>query len=66
MGRGSGLSLVTHERGLAANVFRSGTGVSAVLNFMWLPNYPVWGLIIIALDMTVIWALSVHGREFTR
>ena len=40
--------------------------LSAVLNFMWLPYYPVWGLIIIALDMTVIWALSVHGREFTR
>ena len=40
--------------------------LSAVLNFMWLPYYPVWGLIIIALDVMVIWALSVHGREFTR
>ena len=35
-------------------------------NFMWLPNYPVWGLIIIAIDVLVIWALSVHGRDFTR
>src|SRR6478672_1366105 len=40
--------------------------LSAVLNFMWLPYYPVWGLIIIALDVMVIWALSVHGREFAR
>ena len=40
--------------------------LSAVLNFMWLPYYPVWGLIIIALDVLVIWALSVHGRDFAR
>ena len=40
--------------------------VSAVLNFMWLPHYPIWSLIIIALDVLVIWALSVHGRDFTR
>lgn len=31
--------------------------VSAVLNFMWLPYYPVWSLLIIALDVFVIWAL---------
>ena len=40
--------------------------VSAVLNFMWLPHYPIWSLIIIALDVLVIWALSVHGRDVTR
>jgi len=40
--------------------------LSAVLNFMWLPYYPVWALIIIALDVMVIWALSVHGRDVTR
>jgi len=39
--------------------------LSAVLNFIWLPYYPIWGLIIIALDVLVVWALSVHGREFT-
>ena len=38
--------------------------LSAVLNFMWLPYYPVWALIIIALDVMVIWALSVHGRDY--
>jgi hypothetical protein len=37
--------------------------VSAILNFMWLPYYPIWSLLIIALDIVVIWALAVHGRE---
>ena len=38
---------------------------SAVVNFAWLPYYPVWGAIVIALDVFVIWALSVHGRDVT-
>ena len=37
--------------------------LSAVLNFMWLPYYPVWSLVIIALDVFVIWALIAHGRD---
>jgi hypothetical protein len=32
-------------------------GVSAIANFMWLPHYPIWAIIIIALDVFVIWAL---------
>jgi len=38
-------------------------GVVAVSNFMWLPYYPVWSAIIIAVCITVIWALAAHGRE---
>lgn len=37
--------------------------LSAVLNFMWLPYYPFWSLLIIALDVFVIWALVAHGRD---
>ena len=37
--------------------------ISAVLNFMWLPYYPVWGVTVIALDIAVIWALTAHGRD---
>ena len=37
--------------------------ISAVVNFMALPYYPLWSLIIIALDVGVIWALTVHGRD---
>lgn len=37
--------------------------LSAVLNFVWLPYYPFWSLLIIALDVFVIWALIAHGRD---
>lgn len=39
--------------------------LSVIVNFAWLPYYPVWSLIIIALDVFVIWALTVHGRDIT-
>jgi hypothetical protein len=39
--------------------------VSAVVNFTWLPYYPVWALVVIALDVLVIWALTIHGRDVT-
>jgi hypothetical protein len=37
--------------------------VSAVANFAFLPLYPVWSIVIIALDVAVIWALTAHGRD---
>ena len=37
--------------------------VSAIANFLWLPYYPVWSIVIIALDVAIIWALTVHGRD---
>jgi hypothetical protein len=37
---------------------------SMVGNFAWLPNYPIWGLTLIALDVFIIWAVIVHGRAF--
>lgn len=37
--------------------------VSAIANFVWLPWYPVWAITIIAIDIAVIWALTVHGRD---
>lgn len=40
-------------------------GASALVNFAWLPYYPVWGVIIIALNVFIIWALTVHGRDIT-
>ena len=38
-------------------------GVSAIVNLGFLPAYPIWGTIIIAVDVIVIYALTVHGRE---
>ena len=33
-------------------------GLQAVANFMWLPYYPLWSIIIIAIDVFVIWSLA--------
>ncbi|MFD9661060.1 hypothetical protein ACFWAY_05420 [Rhodococcus sp. NPDC059968] len=32
--------------------------VSILANFLWLPYYPWWSVLIIALDVVVIWAVS--------
>ena len=37
--------------------------ISAIVNLAFIAAYPVWGIIIIALDVLVIYALAVHGRE---
>lgn len=37
--------------------------VNALINLAFLAAYPVWSVIIIALDVVVIYALIVHGRE---
>lgn len=38
-------------------------GLSAIANLMFIQASPVWGTIVITLDVLVIWALCVHGRE---
>ena len=40
-------------------------GVVSIANFLWLPYQPLWSIIIIALSVVVIWALTVHGRDVT-
>jgi hypothetical protein len=37
--------------------------LSAIANFLFIPYYPFWSLLIIALDVFVIWALAAHGRD---
>jgi hypothetical protein len=37
--------------------------VSAIVNIAFLAAYPIWSTIVITLDVIVIWALAVHGRE---
>ena len=36
-------------------------GLSAVANFFFIPYYPFWSLLVIALDVWVIWALTRPG-----
>ena len=40
------------------------TALSAVANFLFIPYYPFWAILIITLDVFVIWALAARGREF--
>ena len=35
--------------------------LSAVLNFFFIPFYPFWAIVVIALDIWVIWALTRPG-----
>ena len=42
-------------------------GISAIANFIFLLGWdsPVWSTLLIALDVAIIWALTVHGRDIT-
>jgi hypothetical protein len=35
-------------------------GLSAIANFLWIPYYPVWSVLILTLDILVIWALVAY------
>lgn len=37
--------------------------LSAIANFLFLPYYPLWSMLIIAADVAVIWALTRYGRD---
>ena len=47
--------------GLVAGVVIA--GINAILQLGFLAAYPVWSILIIALDVVVIYALIVHGQE---
>lgn len=55
----------------SGNILARTVGVFAALGsmismFLWLPWYPVWAIVIIAMDIAIIWALTVHGRVLSR
>jgi hypothetical protein len=37
--------------------------LSAIANFLFIPYYPFWALLIITLDIFVIWAVAAHGGD---
>jgi hypothetical protein len=48
-----------------------GTGIflailSALANFFYIPYYPIWSLVIIALNIAVIWALASYNEGAAR
>jgi len=38
-------------------------GLSALVNMAFIGAYPVWSILIITVDVLVIYALTVHGKE---
>lgn len=38
-------------------------GLSMVANFVWLPHYPVWSIILIAMDIIIIWAVCAGPQR---
>ena len=38
-------------------------GLSALLNLLFIEAYPIWSVLVITIDVLVIYALTVHGRE---
>ncbi|MFI6862846.1 hypothetical protein ACIBKZ_23630 [Streptomyces sp. NPDC050421] len=41
-------------------------GLGALANFAWLPHYPLWSIVLIALDIFIIWALCAGPGERER
>lgn len=39
-------------------------GLAMLTNFAWLPHYPLWAIVIIAINAFVIWALSVQLKNY--
>jgi len=37
--------------------------ISAIVNVGFLGAYPLWGVLMITLDLLVVWAVMVHGGE---
>ena len=40
--------------------------LSAIVNFAFIPAYPVWSILIITVDILVIYALIAHGGELRK
>jgi hypothetical protein len=37
--------------------------LSLISNFLFLPYYPLWSILVIVLDIAIIWALAVYRRQ---
>ncbi len=40
--------------------------ITAVVNFAFIPVYPLWSVIVVVIALVVIYALVAHGREMKR
>ena len=37
--------------------------LAALVAFAWLPWYPIWAILMVVAAISVIWALTAHGRD---
>ena len=37
--------------------------ISAIVSFAWIPYYPIFAISMLAVAISVIWALTAHGRD---
>ncbi|MBN2623790.1 MAG: hypothetical protein JXA83_10495 [Acidimicrobiales bacterium] len=37
--------------------------ISVIVNFLYIPAYPLWALTVITINVFVIYALTAHGRD---
>ena len=37
--------------------------LSIIANFLWMPYYPLWSILVIALDVVVIWAVATWDTD---
>lgn len=58
---GGAAILAGHELGFLLGIMIA--GLSAVTNFLFLPWFPIWATVIIAVDIAVIWALCVRMSQ---
>jgi hypothetical protein len=36
--------------------------ITAAMNFLFMPHYPLWSILVIGLDVIIIWALATVKR----
>jgi hypothetical protein len=41
-------------------------GITAIVNFMFIPVYPLWSVTVVVVAIVVIYALVAHGRDVRR
>ncbi|MEW9520294.1 DUF7144 family membrane protein [Streptomyces tubercidicus] len=38
-------------------------GLGALANFLWIPHYPFWAIVLVAIDIFIIWALCTNDHQ---
>ncbi|SED28107.1 hypothetical protein SAMN05428945_4426 [Streptomyces sp. 2224.1] len=38
-------------------------GLGALANFLWIPHYPFWAIVLVAIDIFIIWALCTDNHH---